>query len=120
MNISSMRIINLVLGFLGLVITGILVFNGFIMGFCLKDLLEFSGALLISIGFITQGIFQSVPWYSLILIQMGAALYISPLCLYLYDNPSNIFGWLCALIVLLMLFDGAKRIIGQLKAYQNS
>ena len=115
MKISSSRMIYLILGCLGILITGILVYNGLHQGINVGDMLKFGGALMISIGFITQGVFADVPWYSLILFQLGAALYISPVCLSLYENPSNIFGWLCAILVGLIFFDSIKRIFLHVK-----
>lgn len=111
MKISSSRIIYLILGGLGILVTGVLIFNGLHSRIGIGDMLRFGGALIISLGFITQGAFESVPWYSLILLQLGAALYVSPLCLILHENPASIVGWLFAIIVGLIFFDGIKRIV---------
>ena len=119
MQLSSSRVINLILGILGIIVIGILFLNGLQKEQTIGDILELVGALLISFGFISQGLFKFVPWYSLILFQLGVALYVSPLCLRLRENPSSFLGWLSVLVVITIVYDAIKRIIAHGKTSKN-
>ncbi len=106
--------INLVLGLLGFVVTGILIINGLHKGFTLANMLQFWGGLMISIGFLLQGIYEPAPWYSLIMFQLGGALYIAPICLNQFENMtfmSVAFGLFVSAIVAVLIFDSIKKIM---------